>query len=165
MRAAVNLVLFLFVVPALEVYLTGRRRLTAERANLEISRYSAVMLSLGFFIIGISPIASLMVVGLIVFTSGTGFFASIRSVGIAAVGGEKSSHIGKLFASMTVATSIGSMVTGPLVPLFFSWGQKIGEVGLGLPYIMLAFLLAISASLVFAVRTHKIEPLHSAALD
>jgi MFS transporter, PCFT/HCP family, solute carrier family 46 (folate transporter), member 1 len=145
-------VLLVFILPAINDFLTRRMRLTFEKANMEICKWSAVLMSLGFLIIALSPNPVLMIIGLIVYTSGTGLPSPMRSICIALIGGEHSHRIAQLFATISVVVALGNIVTGPLLPLAFHWGQKIGGMGLGLPFLCCALAMAVVAVEVFIIQ-------------
>lgn len=152
LRAAVNLVLFLVVLPAVSVFMTDRLHHKPERGDLEVAKYSAILMMVGMFAIGLSPDAVLMVIGLVIYTCGTGFYSAIRSVAVALVGGDRTPHTATLFSAMSVSSGLGVIVSGPLLPITFHWGQQIGGVGLGLPFLLGGLLVASAAIIMFFVR-------------
>jgi hypothetical protein len=145
LRAAVNLVLYLTAMPAFLLFLTNRRGHTIAKANLQASRISVGLMSFGFLIMAIAPNVILMIFGLIIYVMGTGFPSTMRSVAITIIGGDSNHQTARLFATIGVVVALGSILSGPLIPLAWKWGLELGRENatmLGLPYLCASILMA-----------------------
>jgi hypothetical protein len=153
LRAGVNIVLFLLVLPAISTF--GYNNASAAFKDLTISRVSILLMIFGTLILSISPTPALMIIGLVVFTLGTGFVPVVRSL-ITSLAeshhASKTSDIGRLYAVIAVMESIGSLLAGPGMAFAFRAGMKIGRAWLGLPFLVSAALFSSVAGVVFWVK-------------
>ena len=153
LRAGVNIILFLFVLPLLSAYAFANA--TTSFKDLFISRISIVLMVLGSLALSVSSTAALMIIGLIIYTMGTGFVPVVRSLitsRVEAHHASKTSDIGRLYAVIAVMEGIGSLVAGPGMAFAFRVGMKMGEAWLGLPFLVATVLFGGIAGVMFWVR-------------
>lgn len=92
--------------------------------------------------------------GLVISTLGSGFAPTMRSLATSLVESRHpnaTSDIGRLYALISVAEGIGSLVAGPGMALAFRMGMSWGQAWLGLPFGFAAFLFALVSTIVFTV--------------
>lgn len=140
-RAATSLVAVAVVLPFANYVLLNYVRLPAHWADLWIARGSIVLTAISFLVIGLAAHPAMLIVGLLLYTLGTGYNAAMRSVSIHVVGGQSSPDIGKLMSTIAIVESFGALVAGPLLNQLFQWGMGMGSIWLGLPFLagMLVF--------------------------
>jgi hypothetical protein len=138
-------------IPIANYFLLKFMRLPAHWADLFIARGSIVLTTVSFVVIGIAAHPALLIIGLLVFNMGTGYNAAMRSVAIHVLGGQASPDVGRLFAVIAIAESLGVMVAGPFLAEFFEWGIELGEPWIGIPFIASAAVFAAIGVVTFMV--------------
>lgn len=150
------MVLLLFVFPFVSSFLLDRLRLTTAFKDLILSRGSILLYFLGVTIIAISPTAGGMILGLLVFTLGTGLNPALRSLITSLVEKE---NVGKLYTAIALSDTVGALIGGPGLAAAYRWGMKNGV--LGLPFLVGAGLFASVAGVLFMVRLETVyEPVN-----
>jgi hypothetical protein len=135
LRALVNIILLLGILPALSYYLTERLHFSSQTKDLSLARYSAVMLFIGSLIFASSPNIGLAIIGLVIYTLGGGFVSLTRSLITTLVDKE---HIARLYAAIAVVEVISSLAAGPSLAALYAAGLKLKGPWLALPYFALA---------------------------
>lgn len=142
-RALVNIILLLVIIPLLSKFLIDRLHFTSKAKDLLLSRFSVLMLAAGAALIGISPTIGLGVVGMIVWTLGTGFAPLTRALITTLVDKQ---HTGRLYAAISVVETSGNVVAGPMVNWLYIVGIKKGGGWTGLPFLCLAIITLVAGS-------------------
>ncbi|RBQ71532.1 hypothetical protein FVER53590_03151 [Fusarium verticillioides] len=153
LRAGVNIALFTVILPLVATYALVSWSATSR--DLWIGKTSIILLVLGSLIIFLSETSVGMIIGLIISTLGSGFAPTMRSLATSLVESRHpnaTSDIGRLYALISVAEGIGSLVAGPGMALAFRVGMSWGQVWLGLPFGFAAFLFALVSTIVFSVK-------------
>ncbi|EXL98561.1 major facilitator superfamily domain-containing protein [Fusarium oxysporum II5] len=153
LRAGVNIALFTVILPFIATY--ALVSWSAKSRDLSIGKASIILLILGSFIIFSSQTAVGMMIGLVISTLGSGFAPTMRSLATSLVESRHpnaTSDIGRLYALISVAEGIGSLVAGPGMALAFHVGMSWGQVWLGLPFGFAAVLFALVSTIVFSVK-------------
>ncbi|KAI1148904.1 major facilitator superfamily domain-containing protein [Nemania diffusa] len=154
LRAGVNIVLFTVILPLIINFLLAKTH--AATRDLWIGQASIVLMTIGVFIMAASGTATFLIIGLIVYTLGTGFPPIIRSLVTFLVDSHhesQTSDIARLYALISIMEGIGSLVAGPGMAWAFRWGISLGTVWLGLPYGFATLLFALALVTVFSIRT------------
>lgn len=161
-RAAVNLILFLAILPALARFLTSRGMQSAQM-DLWIARVSSIFSIIGPIMMGISPspgllilctspplarlwsliyslLMSSIVLALLLFTFSFGFHPAIKSYAASLV---LPNDVATLYASFAVISIIGEIAAPPLIAATFSLGLSIGGAALGFPFFVTAGLFLV----------------------
>ncbi|KAF4957186.1 hypothetical protein FGADI_3251 [Fusarium gaditjirri] len=128
---------------------------SAPSRDLWIGKASIILLILGSLVTFLSETSVGMIFGLIISTLGSGFAPTMRSLATSLVESRHpnaTSDIGRLYALISVAEGIGSLVAGPGMALAFRLGMSWGQVWLGLPFGFAAFLFTLVATVVFSVK-------------
>lgn len=153
LRAGVNIALFTVILPLIATYALASWSATSR--DLWIGKTSIILLILGSLIIFLSETSAGMIIGLVVSTLGSGFAPTMRSLATSLVESRHpnaTSDIGRLYALISVAEGIGSLVAGPGMALAFRMGMSWGQAWLGLPFGFAAFLFALVSTIVFGVK-------------
>ncbi|TGJ78963.1 hypothetical protein E0Z10_g9802 [Xylaria hypoxylon] len=153
LRAGVNIVLFTVILPLIINFLLAKTH--AATRDLRIGQASIVLMTIGAFIIASSASATFLIIGLVVYTLGTGFPPIIRSLVTFLVDSHhesQTSDIARLYALISVLEGIGSLLAGPGMAWAFRWGISLGEFWLGLPYGFAAILFALALVTVFSIK-------------
>ncbi|KAI1779475.1 hypothetical protein F4818DRAFT_141652 [Hypoxylon cercidicola] len=164
LRAAINIVLLLILLPACSSLLLSRRmpfRLTSTTKDLLLARISVVLLISGALLPATSSKGS-FVAGLVVFTLGTGFSAQCRALILALVDSE---HAARLSSLITIFDAYSSLWAGPSLTQLFTEGNKLKEYWLGLLYIGVAFLCSLAAAAIFSVISNSVSPVKDNTRD
>jgi hypothetical protein len=161
LRALINIVLFLLILPGISYFLTSssqsaysipglRFNLSTTSKDLVLARFSLIIQIIGVFLLAMSAFSSpigdsdlqsvfpliLAIGGLIIYTLGMGFSAFCRWLIATLVDQE---HIARLYAVLSVIDTVGASITGPVLAWLYSWGLKLSRKGqrngyLGLPF-------------------------------
>ncbi|RDL37535.1 uncharacterized protein BP5553_04968 [Venustampulla echinocandica] len=142
-RALVNIVLLLAIIPLLSKFLMDRLHFTSKGKDLILSRFSVLMLAAGATVVGISPTIGLGVVGMIILTLGTGFASLTRSLITTLVDKQ---HTGRLYAAISVVETLGALIAGPMINWLYTIGINKGGGWIGLPYVCLAVITLVAGS-------------------
>ncbi|EMT63166.1 hypothetical protein FOC4_g10013381 [Fusarium odoratissimum] len=140
-------------------YVSKRYGWTLAQAGFLISLRAGVNIALFTVILPFIATYALtavgMMIGLVISTLGSGFAPTMRSLATSLVESRHpnaTSDIGRLYALISVAEGIGSLVAGPGMALAFHVGMSWGQVWLGLPFGFAAVLFALVSTIVFSVK-------------
>ncbi|SPJ87783.1 uncharacterized protein FTOL_12252 [Fusarium torulosum] len=153
LRAGVNISLFTVILPLIATYALASWSATSR--DLWIGKTSIILLVLGSFILFFSETTMGMIIGLVISTLGSGFAPTMRSLTTSLVESQHpnaTSDIERLYALISVAEGIGSLVAGPGMAFAFRVGMSWGKVWLGLPFGFAALLFALVSVIVFSVK-------------
>ncbi|KAF7951967.1 uncharacterized protein EAE97_001464 [Botrytis byssoidea] len=152
LRALINILLLLFLIPFLSSLLITKFHFSSTHKDLLLARISSLFLILGALIIAISPSLHLTIIGLIIYTLGTGFVSLVRSL-ITRLVDQK--HVARIFAMIAVVETSSALLTGPAVAGLYElglvWrGEWTGW--LGLPFVGLAVVCGVGSVGVWGVK-------------
>jgi hypothetical protein len=145
-RAFVNIILLIGVLPGVSWYLLKRRGWTSKGKDLILAELSGIMFVLGAIIIAASTSAGFSVFGMAVWTLGTGFTALTRSLITSLVDKE---HVGSLYAAVAVVETTAALPAGPLLAALYAAGLRLKGAWIGLPFYGLAVIALIGTVAVF----------------
>ncbi|KAI1298242.1 major facilitator superfamily domain-containing protein [Xylaria venustula] len=117
--------------------------------DLSLARWSYAVLFSGALTLGISPTLGGFVFGLILMAIGSGFSSLSKSLMSIYVDPQ---HRSRLFSLVNMVEVLGSVFSQPLLAGLFSLGLRWHGAWIGLPYLGLAALIAISGTLLLFVR-------------
>lgn len=126
--------------------------------DLFLARWSYAVLFLGALTLGFSPTLGGFIFGLILMAIGSGFGSLSKSLMSIYV---NPAHRSRLFSLVGMVELLGSVFSQPLLAGLFTVGLRWHGVWIGLPYLGLAALIALSGSLLIFVRiprTNDTEP-------
>jgi len=142
LRALVNFLLLLALLPSLSYYLIRHLHFSSKEKDLVLARLSVVFLILGALLIGSSPSIVGTIIGNIVFTLGTGTNPLTRSLITSLVDQE---HVGRLYAAIGVVEIFGSLTASPILLALYTLGLRLKGPWVGLPFFALALICFIGA--------------------
>ncbi|MCJ1351939.1 MAG: hypothetical protein MMC33_001923 [Icmadophila ericetorum] len=149
LRAAVNLILLLLILPAISHLLTSKLHMQAKTKDLHVARWSALLLATGDFTIAFSPNLGILTTGLFIYALGSGFSAVVRSLVTQTV---KPDEIGRLSAVISIVDTIGAIFSGPFLAATYRWGLSLGGPWIGMPFLTTGGLFVITLVAVLIVR-------------
>ncbi|KAI0976804.1 major facilitator superfamily domain-containing protein [Xylaria arbuscula] len=117
--------------------------------DLSLARWSYAVLFSGALTLGISPTLGSFVFGLILMAIGSGFASLSKSLMSIYVDPQ---HRSRLFSLVNMVEVLGSVFSQPLLAGLFSLGLRWHGAWIGLPYLGLAALIAVSGTLLLFVR-------------
>ncbi|TGO21052.1 hypothetical protein BPAE_0245g00020 [Botrytis paeoniae] len=152
LRALINILLLLLLIPLLSSLLITKFHFSSTHKDLLLARISSLFLILGALTIAISPSLHLTIIGLIIYTLGTGFVSLVRSL-ITGLVDQK--HVARVFALIAVVETSSALLTGPAVAGLYElglvWrGEWTGW--LGLPFLGLAVVCGVGSVGVWGVK-------------
>jgi hypothetical protein len=142
LRAGINIVLLLVILPSISYLLISKLHYTSKTKDLFLARSSIIFLTIGSLLIASSPTISLTILGLSVWTLGTGFSSLTRSLITTLVDQQ---HVGRLYAAIAVVETVGGLIAGPTLAALYALGLKWKGDWVGLPYFLLAGISLIGA--------------------
>jgi MFS family permease len=142
LRAFVNFVLLLVLLPGLSHYLTKYLHFSSTRKDLFLARISVVVLVIGALLIAISPTIILTIIGMVIFSLGTGTVALTRSLITSLVDQE---HVGRLYAAIGLVETCGNLAAGPTLAALYTLGLQLQGPWIGLPFLALAVICFVGA--------------------
>ncbi|KAK6333520.1 hypothetical protein TWF718_011328 [Orbilia javanica] len=147
----------LFCLPFASTYLTGTLGMSSQRKDLLIARVSITLFAIGWYIVGLAPTLPLAIVGLVVYTLGSGFSGSVRSLAASFV---EPHHQARLNSFIAVMMTLGNFLGSPLLAGLYGWGVSTGNpFWYGLPFIGLGSVFAVMGfALWFKLRLPQEEP-------
>ncbi|CAG8954545.1 hypothetical protein HYFRA_00004460 [Hymenoscyphus fraxineus] len=132
LRAAVQLTVFLLILPSLSYYLTHYMSVNSKLKDLYISRGSVLLLVVGSIGIGLSPKPVPMAISLVISALGSGFTTCVRSLATSLL---EPRQVGRLYAAMTTMEMIGGIIAGPVFSALYSYGLKLDGLWVGIPFL------------------------------
>ncbi|KAH6860351.1 major facilitator superfamily domain-containing protein [Alternaria alternata] len=144
--SAVNIVVFLVLLPMVTNYLQERRRVTSHRVNIWVARTSSATLAIGAAILATAPNIGLVVFALIIYATGFGVRLSILAVVTAFVSSNQ--ETGRLYTMVATTDAVAHMIASPLLQWIWGHALAIGGRWLVLPFLVLMciFILAFGFS-------------------
>lgn len=140
LRAFINFALLLALLPGLSWYLIKRLHFSPTEKDLFLVRFSVIVLVLGALLIGISPTIVGTIIGMIIFTLGTGTVALTRSLITSLVDQE---HVGRLYAAIGLVETCGGLAAGPMLAGLYTLGLQLQGPWVGLPFLAVAVICSV----------------------
>ncbi|KAL1957589.1 hypothetical protein VTO42DRAFT_5700 [Malbranchea cinnamomea] len=150
--AAMNIVMLFLLLPAASRYLTTRLHFSPSSKDLWMSKMSVIALILGCFVLGISPTFAVMVVGLAVYSVGSGFNAVCLSMITTFIDAE---YTARLYSIVVLVSTMGAFVGAPTLAALFNAGLNVGAEWAGLPFVASGLLHVFIAVALWFVRLPK----------
>ena len=150
LMSGISIILLLILLPALSSYLQGKRNYSASAKDILLARLSLTVMALGIFIEGLAPQVSILLIGLVIATLGTGASAMLRSFMTSLV---HPNEVARLYTAISIVQTLGVMFASPIAAGLFSAGlARGGGAWLGLPYLVTAGFIAVMAGGLWVVR-------------
>jgi MFS family permease len=140
-RALINIFVMLGLIPGLSHYLTRKLGLSSKDKDLLLSKFSVIFLVFGAFLIAASPTVGFTIIGLMIWTLGTGFVSLTRSLITTLV---DEHHVGRLYAAVSIVETLGALSAGPLLATLYNLGLHWKGPWVGLPFFLLSLVSLIA---------------------
>ena len=137
LRAFVNMILFLLVLPALTRYFSRVLHFQPARTDLWITRWSIVPLLAGSLLLGFAGNGAAISMSLALYTLGLGLPSAVQSFATAYV---SPAQVSILYVALGMSNTLASLIAAPLLASSFSLGLKLGGAWIGLPFWVSALL-------------------------
>ncbi|KAK1570030.1 major facilitator superfamily domain-containing protein [Colletotrichum navitas] len=158
-RAFLNLVLLIILIPSATYFLVYKWPMSVQYTKLFLARASAVLLTVGGFVIGLAYTPIFLMMGLGIFTLGSGYRLLIRSF-LASIFEE---DVAMLYTLMSMFDTIGTLIAGPFLSALFRTGMDWGNAWLGMPYIVIGCLLSVVTATVFSARWSNLQQIRNSS--
>ncbi|KAJ5712160.1 MFS transporter [Penicillium malachiteum] len=133
-KSVSTIITYLLLLPGASWILQRKLGLSDTRKDLLLAQGSIIALSMGFFLVALSPTVAMAAVGFIISTFGRGFGNIIRSIVTSLVPPQ---FIGRIYTMITVIETFGLLISGPLLAWLFRVGLNQGDAQwMGLPFIV-----------------------------
>ncbi|TGO27295.1 hypothetical protein BPAE_0044g00300 [Botrytis paeoniae] len=141
LRAAVQIILFLLILPFLSKTMITYFRIPSSKKDLHLARASILILTLGSFLIALAPTLPLAILGMAVFTLGAGYVSITRSLITTLVDRQ---HKGQLYAAVAVVETTGRLIAGPGFAQLYIVGLRLKGIWVGLPFFGLSLICGLA---------------------
>ncbi|RDW85282.1 hypothetical protein BP6252_02872 [Coleophoma cylindrospora] len=133
--SAVNIVVFLILLPALSTQLEKRAGWSITFINISVARVSSAFLAIGAAMLAAAPSVAFVVASLIIYAAGFGVRLSILAVLTTYVNSSK--ETARLYTLVATTDAIAHMIASPLLQQVWAIALKIGRQWLVLPFLVL----------------------------
>ncbi|PQE32712.1 major facilitator superfamily transporter protein [Rutstroemia sp. NJR-2017a WRK4] len=147
LRAAVQIILYLIMIPSLSYIMTNQLHVPSSKKDLYLAQASILILTIGSVLIAASPTLPLAVLGMTVFTLGTGYLPLARSLMTRLV---DQRHTGRLYAAVAFVETIGKLIAGPGLAQLYIVGLRLKGAWAGLPFFGLGVICGVSGVAVWS---------------
>ncbi|KAI0128377.1 hypothetical protein BJ170DRAFT_682172 [Xylariales sp. AK1849] len=148
LQAAVQIALYLWVVPQVYRWLLRRRKNNVTVANLALARLCISFLAIGALGMDVAPATPAFVAAVLVYTCGTSYPEAVRSF---LTGLVDKSRITTLYTAMALVGGV-TFAASPLLGLTLSAGIGKGGVLAGLPLLVAASIYVAACIGVWIIR-------------
>ena len=149
LRAAVNLVLLLAIMPAFTFCLGRQLGMKPVQKELWLARASSVIMLLSALAIGLSTSPFEMILGTAFLALSSAFPMLVRSLATSVI---DSHHVTALYSTISIVETTTVLFASPIFAKLFHIGLNLGGMGLGLPFDFAAGLSIIAIAAIFVVR-------------
>ncbi|TVY45356.1 Efflux pump [Lachnellula subtilissima] len=133
--AGINILLFLFLIPALTSHIRTKYAVRPQTIDLFLVRTSVCLMSMGSLAIGLAPTKSLLPLGVAIFSTGFGSRVSALSLISTWITPRDKATV---YASITVLESLGHAVGDPGMQHIFAASLRLEDFWLAMPFFVAA---------------------------
>lgn len=151
-QAAVSLLMFMLILPTLITILKTRYRISGPPLDLRVARASVPFLVMGCTLLGWAADPPLFILALVIYVLGSGFRGALEAFLASAV---RPDQMATLYVAISVVDTLGLMLCSPLLAVTFAQGLHRGGAWIGLPFLSMAALYAVSALLTGFLRVRR----------
>ncbi|PWY76005.1 MFS general substrate transporter [Aspergillus sclerotioniger CBS 115572] len=151
-RALAQLLQFILILPWIDRTMRKRFETRPKEKDLYLSRFSITIMTIGFAALGLAPTVGLSMLGIAIYTVGSGFSTFSRSLISSLM---DPTMMGVLYSTLAIMETIGSLLAGPSMAWAFRLGMNLGGVWLGMPYLISAALCASMTAVIFMIRLER----------
>ncbi|KAK3073111.1 hypothetical protein LTR53_005592 [Teratosphaeriaceae sp. CCFEE 6253] len=145
----VRVALLFVILPYLSTHLLRTLGWSVPVKDLYLTRLSMFFMLAGFVLIAMSPSAWTVAISLAIASLGSGAYLVLRSFIASLV---PAHHIARLFSTITLIDTLGSMFGSALLAGLFKRGLVLGGGWIGLPFYFIGLISAAFAAMLFTVR-------------
>lgn len=127
----------------------GRAGYTPLRRDLTLARVSIVFILIGMTIIALGPVSVICIIGLLIYSLGSGFPALFRGLVCAIV---EPHTLGTLNTAIAMTENIMGLVSSPTLGWLLYQGFQLGGPWMGLSFLVASVLAAIVTIIMFVFR-------------
>ncbi|CAI7635910.1 unnamed protein product [Penicillium palitans] len=149
LRASFNLVSLFILLPAITGLLDRKHGLDMAGRDKILTQANAFLMLLGCLFIFVAPDLILLSLGVVVFGLGSPFSVTARTLVTSLV---EPTSLSTTYTLLSVMSSIGSLVAGPLLAGVYHLGMVLGDTWLGLPFLFAAALYGLALVAISAVK-------------
>ncbi|ORY56601.1 major facilitator superfamily domain-containing protein [Pseudomassariella vexata] len=150
--AAMNIVLFLGLLPQVIAYLTTKRHIPPQLIDYQVVRASLCILALGALLMGLAPSMYMLVPAVLLFASGYGTRVAVLSI----VSSWTTDNVrARVFSIAQLLENTGRMASDPMLLRIFAASIPLGGFWQGLPFFVAASCFGAGA---LAWRFVRVEP-------
>ncbi|KAE8143864.1 MFS general substrate transporter [Aspergillus pseudotamarii] len=147
LQQAFTIAVLFFIIPQIA---KGLLEITSRlQSDLHLARISVSLLALGLFGIGLSSSINTLIPSLILHAAGAGFALIARGL---VTGLARKEETARLYTLIEVTLSIGEVAASLYITNSLNWGLERGGLWTGLPWLIVAFLLAVIALVLGMLR-------------
>ena len=154
-QAGLSMLALLFIFPWVSTYLLKKRGLNAASKDLFLARIGITATAIGLLGQGLAPTILFLFVGIGVSAMGSGSGAALRAL---LTGWVQQNEVARLYTALSIVETLGVTAGGPIVAGLFKMAMvsvkdgKSGDFWLGLPFLLVGGLFAVSAVLMWVMR-------------
>lgn len=154
LRAAVSIIALLVFLPKASKWLMRQKNQTSFSKDVLLCRVSFTLVTAGVLIDGLAPVISVLMLGLLVHTLGSGTTALVRGL---LAGLVQRTEVARLFTVMSVLQTVSLLVASPLVASLYKTGLNMGGGWVGLPFLVGGTLFAVTTAAIWVLRLNRDE--------
>jgi MFS family permease len=139
-------------MPALSYAAAKYLNLHGKHRDHRLSQGSGLISIIGFLAMGLAPVPTLLICGLVILSLGSAFLITARSLATSLVPPD---HVGTLYSAIAISQSLGILVAGPLFAYLFRIGLHLGGAWLGLPFLQAGLLYVIATVAIWCIRVPR----------
>ncbi|TAQ85799.1 hypothetical protein B7494_g5856 [Chlorociboria aeruginascens] len=143
--AAVNLLLFLFILPRSLAYIRKHYQTPPQVIDLKVLRISIVLLGAGALLIGLAPNIAMLITSVVVFAAGFGIRISMLSLVTSWVDEDLR---GRLYGIIQIVENVGLLIWEPILENIFAASFQLPRFWLATPFFVASaiyFLVSLCA--------------------
>ena len=144
-----TLISLFVLLPAATHFLDHKRGWEISVRDKFLTQINALLMLLGCLLIFVAPNLILLSLGVVVFGFGASFTVTARTLVTSLV---DAASLSTIYTLISVMSSIGSLVAGPLLAVIYHLGMALGDVWLGLPFLFAAGLYGLALIAISAAR-------------
>jgi len=154
-RSGMSLLVLAALVPALSRLFELRLKMNTFVKDKRITQISGMFLISGSLTTFLATVPAVIVLGQVCIGLGYAFLVSARSLATSMV---KQEHLGALYTGIAAVTYSGMLIGGPLMAESFSWGMKLGDFWMGLPFLLSASFFSIALFVISIAGVSNMGP-------
>ncbi|KAH8673912.1 major facilitator superfamily domain-containing protein [Xylariales sp. PMI_506] len=149
LQAAIQIMLFVFIVPLVYRWLLKRRNDSPTNANLALARLCICFMAIGALGMALAPVAPAFIASVVVYTCGTSYSEAMRAF---LTGLIDKSHITTMYTIMALTGGLAALSASPVLGLALSAGIHRGGLAMGLPFFITTGIFVVTGIGLLVIR-------------